>query len=58
MKLIKKSLNRVWEAQGIRTVLSAHLDTHQLAHESTFMKELASRGMAAAVQGGKAAASG
>jgi enoyl-CoA hydratase len=58
MKLIKKSLNRVWEAQGIRTVLNAHLDTHQLAHESTFMKERASRGLGATVQAGKSVAAG
>lgn len=32
LHLIKRSLNRSLDAQGLRTALSAHFDTHQLSH--------------------------
>lgn len=32
LHLIKRSLNRTLDAQGLRTALSGHFDTHQLSH--------------------------
>ncbi|WP_035881608.1 enoyl-CoA hydratase [Cupriavidus metallidurans] len=32
LHLIKRSLNRTLDAQGLRSALSAHFDTHQLSH--------------------------
>lgn len=34
LRLIKRSLNRTMDAQGFRTALSAHFDTHQLSHRT------------------------
>ncbi len=34
LRLIKKSINRTVDAQGLRQALSAHFDTHQLSHLS------------------------
>ncbi len=34
MKLMKRTLNRTQEAQGMRVALNAHFDTHQLSHVS------------------------
>jgi len=38
LQLIKRSLNRVMDAQGLRVALSAHFDTHQLSHQTTEFK--------------------
>lgn len=35
IRLLKKSLNRTFDAQGFRAALDAHFDTHQLAHASS-----------------------
>jgi len=34
MRLTKRSLNRTFDVQGLRTALSAHFDTHQVSHQS------------------------
>ncbi|WIW89490.1 enoyl-CoA hydratase [Sphingobium sp. V4] len=34
LRILKRSLNRTREAQGFRTALQAHFDTHQLSHTS------------------------
>lgn len=34
MRLTKRSLNRTFDAQGFRTALAAHFDTHQLSHRT------------------------
>ncbi len=32
MRLLKRSLNRTWDAQGLKVALSAHFDGHELSH--------------------------
>ncbi len=32
LSLVKRSLNRTWDAQGLRVALTAHFDAHQLSH--------------------------
>lgn len=44
MRLMKRSLNRTQEIQGMRTALSAHFDTHEFAHATTEQQELISSG--------------
>lgn len=50
LKLLKRSLNRTMEAQGLRTALAAHFDTHQLSHVSEAFKAARDRGLAAAIR--------
>jgi enoyl-CoA hydratase len=35
LRLVKRSLNRTMDIQGLRSALSAHFDTHQLSHLTT-----------------------
>ena len=57
LRLLKKSLNRSLDAQGLRTALSAHFDTHQLSHVSEEFKAVRDRGMAQAIERSKKGAS-
>ncbi len=50
LQLIKRSLNRTLDAQGLRTALSAHFDTHQLSHLSEGFLAARDRGLASAIQ--------
>lgn len=50
LQLIKRSLNRTLDAQGLRTALSAHFDTHQLSHLSEGFLSARDRGLASAIQ--------
>jgi len=50
LHLIKRSLNRTLDAQGLRTALSAHFDTHQLSHLSEGFLAARDRGLAKAIQ--------
>jgi len=34
LRLLKRSLNRTRDAQGFRSAIEAHFDTHQLSHTS------------------------
>lgn len=54
LKLVKRSLNRTFDAQGFRTALNAHFDTHQLSHVSHEFGEMRKGGMAGAIERGKA----
>lgn len=54
IKLLKRSLNRTLDAQGLRTALSAHFDTHQLTHVSEEFRRVREAGLAAAIAKGKA----
>lgn len=54
MRLLKKSLNRMFDAQGLRTMLSAHFDTHQLSHVSEEFRAVKEQGLASAIQRNKA----
>lgn len=53
MKLLKRSLNRTLDTQGLRTALAAHFDTHQLSHMSDEFRALRDAGMAKAIDKGK-----
>ncbi|WP_313302520.1 enoyl-CoA hydratase [Diaphorobacter sp.] len=50
LRLIKRSINRSLDAQGLRTALEAHFDTHQLSHLSEGFLTARDRGLAAAIQ--------
>lgn len=53
LALTKRSLNRTADAQGFRTALAAHFDTHQLSHMSDEYRRVRERGLAQAIQRGK-----
>lgn len=57
LRLLKKSLNRCLDVQGLRTALSAHFDTHQLSHMSNEFKAVRDKGLAQAIQRNKSGAS-
>lgn len=50
LRLIKRSINRTLDAQGLRTALAAHFDTHQLSHLSEGFLNARDRGLATAIQ--------
>ena len=50
LRLIKRSINRSLDAQGLRTALQAHFDTHQLSHLSEGFLTARDRGLASAIQ--------
>jgi enoyl-CoA hydratase len=50
LHLIKRSINRSLDAQGLRTALAAHFDTHQLSHLSNGFLTARDRGLANAIQ--------
>jgi len=52
MRILKKSLNRVADAQGMRQALSAHFDLHQLSHVSNEYLRTRDAGLAKAIQKG------
>ncbi|MBC7599283.1 MAG: enoyl-CoA hydratase [Polaromonas sp.] len=55
MQLVKKSLNRSMDVQGMRQALSAHFDLHQLSHETSEYHQTRDAGLAnAIVKGAKA----
>ena len=54
MKLMKRSLNRTFDAQGFRTALAAHFDTHQLSHMSDEFASMRAGGLSGAIGRGKA----
>lgn len=50
LRLMKRSLNRTLDSQGLRTALAAHFDTHQLSHLSEGFLQARDRGLAVAIQ--------
>ncbi len=56
LRLLKRALNRTWDAQGLKVALSAHFDGHQLSHVTREFQENAARGLANAIQTAKDAA--
>lgn len=50
LRLIKRSINRSLDSQGLRTALAAHFDTHQLSHLSEGFLTARDRGLANAIQ--------
>lgn len=57
LTLVKKSLNRTLDAQGLRTALSAHFDLHQLSHMSDEFAQVKKKGLAQAIQRNKSGGS-
>jgi enoyl-CoA hydratase len=53
LKLVKRSINRTLDAQGLRTALHAHFDTHQLSHVTEAFKGARDRGLANAIKKAK-----
>lgn len=54
IRLVKRSLNRSVEVQGLRQALSAHFDTHQLSHVTEEYESTRKAGLASAIQKGAA----
>ena len=50
LRLIKRSINRTLDTQGMRSALEAHFDTHQLSHLSEGFLTARDRGLANAIQ--------
>lgn len=50
LRLVKKSLNRSMEVQGLRTALSAHFDLHQLSHVSDEYRQANAAGLASGIE--------
>ncbi|MFV0298400.1 MAG: enoyl-CoA hydratase [Hyphomicrobiaceae bacterium] len=53
LKLVKRSINRTLDAQGLRTALHAHFDTHQLSHVTEAFKAARDRGLENAIKKAK-----
>ncbi|MEJ8570016.1 enoyl-CoA hydratase [Microbaculum marinum] len=53
LKLIKRSLNRTFDAQGFRTALAAHFDTHQLSHVTDEFARMRGSGLSGAIGRGR-----
>lgn len=53
LSLIKRSINRMVDAQGFKISLSAHFDAHQLSHVSTEFQNVVEQRKAIAAAGGK-----
>jgi enoyl-CoA hydratase len=56
LRLMKRSLNRTADLQGLRSALNAHFDTHQLSHMSTEVQARQAAGFGATIQSAKARA--
>ncbi|HEY9281022.1 MAG TPA: enoyl-CoA hydratase [Eoetvoesiella sp.] len=50
LRLVKRSINRCLDIQGLRNSLNAHFDTHQLSHLSEGFQRSRDEGMAKAIQ--------
>ncbi|AVO49381.1 enoyl-CoA hydratase [Melaminivora suipulveris] len=57
LRLIKRSINRSLDAQGLRAALAAHFDTHQLSHLSDGFLNARDGGLSNAIQKTREAAS-
>lgn len=53
LKLTKRSINRTLDAQGLRTAIHAHFDTHQLSHVTEAFKSARARGLENAIKRAK-----
>ncbi|MES2187391.1 MAG: enoyl-CoA hydratase [Pseudomonadota bacterium] len=50
LKLVKRSINRGMDMQGLRSAMNAHFDTHQLSHLSEGFSRQRAEGMDKAIQ--------
>lgn len=53
VRLVKRSLNRSVDVQGLRVALSAHFEAHQLSHVSEEYEATRRAGLASAIQKGE-----
>jgi enoyl-CoA hydratase len=53
LMLIKRSINRSLDIQGMASALNAHFDTHELSHMSAGFQQIRATGLAKAIQSGK-----
>jgi len=53
LRLLKRSLNRAWDSQGLKVALSAHFEGHQLSHVTREFQDNAARGLSNAIRVGK-----
>ncbi len=53
MRLVKRSLNRTWDAQGFRVALTAHFDAHQLSHVTEEFQSHQRKGVDTTIQRAK-----
>jgi enoyl-CoA hydratase len=54
LQMVKNSLNRSVDVQGMRQALSAHFDLHQLSHVSEEYRKTKEAGLATAIiKGGR-----
>lgn len=53
MRLVKKALNRTWDAQGFKVAMSAHFDIHQLSHVTKEFQEHLKRGLDSTIKAAK-----
>jgi enoyl-CoA hydratase len=57
MMLVKRSINRGLDIQGLRSAMTAHFDAHQLSHLSESFQARRAEGLGQSIQRGKATAS-
>lgn len=50
LRLVKRSINRGLDMQGLRSAVNAHFDTHQLSHLSDGFQRARSEGLGKAIQ--------
>ena len=50
LRLVKRSINRTLDAQGFRTALAAHFDTHQLSHVGEAFRAARDSGLAGSIR--------
>lgn len=53
LRLLKRSLNRTQEVQGLRVALNAHFDTHQLSHVTEEFKTKVADGLSSRIVANK-----
>jgi enoyl-CoA hydratase len=53
LQLLKRSLNRTFDVQGLRIALQSHFDTHQLSHVTEEFRRTREAGLASAIARGK-----
>ncbi len=53
VRLVKRSIDRALDIQGLRASIQAHFDTHQLSHLSEGFQRQRARGLGQAIQDGK-----
>ncbi|WP_425419398.1 enoyl-CoA hydratase [Oricola indica] len=50
LRLLKRSLNRTFDVQGMRSALEAHFELHQLSHETEEFAAIRAKGLSKAIR--------